>query len=105
MLGNVGEWVINPDGHSVVIGGSYIDEAEDVACDKVKTQKPNWNITDPQNPKSRWWLSDAWFVGFGSCVIPNAEVSISVSEEARRTLASWARRRKLKISRLIHRHS
>jgi formylglycine-generating enzyme required for sulfatase activity len=64
MLGNVGEWVINPDGNSVVIGGSYVDEAEDVACDKVKTQKPNWNITDPQNPKSRWWLSDAWFVGF-----------------------------------------
>lgn len=64
MLGNVGEWVINPDGNSVVIGGSYVDEAEDVACDKVKTQKPNWNTTDPQNPKSRWWLSDAWFVGF-----------------------------------------
>jgi formylglycine-generating enzyme required for sulfatase activity len=64
MLGNVGEWVINPDGNSLVIGGSYVDDAADVGCSKIKTQKPNWNVTDPQNPKSRWWLSDAWFVGF-----------------------------------------
>jgi formylglycine-generating enzyme required for sulfatase activity len=64
MLGNAAEWVINPDGNSVVIGGSYVDEAEDVTCSKVQTQKPSWNETDPQNPKSRWWLSDAWFVGF-----------------------------------------
>jgi hypothetical protein len=64
MLGNVGEWVINPDGNPVVMGGSYADEAEDVTCSKVQTQKSSWNVTDPQNPKSRWWLSDAWFVGF-----------------------------------------
>jgi len=27
-------------------------------------QTPEWNMTDPQYPKSRWWLSDAPFVGF-----------------------------------------
>ncbi|HTL31262.1 MAG TPA: SUMF1/EgtB/PvdO family nonheme iron enzyme [Tepidisphaeraceae bacterium] len=64
MLGNVGEWVINVDGNPVVMGGSYTDESEEVGPSKFKTQKESWNVTDPQNPKSRWWLSDAWFVGF-----------------------------------------
>ena len=27
-------------------------------------QTPLWNITDPQMPKSTWWLSDCNFVGF-----------------------------------------
>jgi len=27
-------------------------------------QTSAWNETDPQFPKSRWWLADAPFVGF-----------------------------------------
>jgi hypothetical protein len=26
--------------------------------------QPEWNKRDPQVPKSRWWLTDAAFVGF-----------------------------------------
>ena len=29
-----------------------------------RVQDASWNETDPQLPKSRWWLSDAPFVGF-----------------------------------------
>ena len=29
-----------------------------------------WNLTDPQFPKSRWWLADAPFVGFRIVLLP-----------------------------------
>jgi formylglycine-generating enzyme required for sulfatase activity len=64
MLGNVGEWVAGADGDPVVKGGSFDDEAQDVSCAARRKQTPAWNATDPQLPKSRWWLPDAPFVGF-----------------------------------------
>lgn len=63
MLGNVGEWVVGVDGEPVLMGGSFIDSANQLGCDVGKTQTPDWNMTDPQLPKSPWWLSDAPFVG------------------------------------------
>ena len=68
MLGNVAEYVTvptdPPDAKPVACGGSYDDEAKDVTPTARKRQDPTWNSTDPQNPKSRWWLSDGPFVGF-----------------------------------------
>ncbi len=64
MLGNVAEWVTGMDGNPVVKGGSFLDAAADVHCGARKRQTPAWNATDPQLPKSRWWLPDAPFVGF-----------------------------------------
>jgi formylglycine-generating enzyme required for sulfatase activity len=64
MLGNVAEWVISGNGAPVVKGGSFQDDTEDVGCGARKEQKGEWNMTDPQLPRSRWWLSDAPFVGF-----------------------------------------
>jgi formylglycine-generating enzyme required for sulfatase activity len=64
MLGNVAEWVPGADGEPVIKGGSYDDEAKDVSCAARKKQTASWNATDPQLPKSRWWLPDAPFVGF-----------------------------------------
>ncbi|MDP9347938.1 MAG: formylglycine-generating enzyme family protein [Gemmatimonadota bacterium] len=64
LLGNVAEWVIGVDGEPVARGGSFQDEAEDVHCGAKKKQTTAWNATDPQLPKSRWWLPDAPFVGF-----------------------------------------
>jgi formylglycine-generating enzyme required for sulfatase activity len=64
MLGNVAEWVPGADGTPVVKGGSFDDEAEDVGCGARRKQTAAWNATDPQLPKSRWWLPDAPFVGF-----------------------------------------
>jgi formylglycine-generating enzyme len=49
----------------VVRGGSYRSEAADVrsaARDYTRTQ--DWLRTDPQMPKSIWWYSDAFHVGF-----------------------------------------
>lgn len=64
MIGNVGEWVMAEDGSRIIVGGSYADAAADCGCDASKKQSYTWNESDPQIPKSRWWLADAPFVGF-----------------------------------------
>jgi formylglycine-generating enzyme required for sulfatase activity len=64
MLGNVMEWCQGLDGKPVACGGSFRDPAEKVHPGARERQTPDWNMTDPQYPKSRWWLSDAPFVGF-----------------------------------------
>ena len=49
----------------VVRGGSYRSDAKDIRSasrDFSRTQE--WLKTDPQIPKSRWWYSDAFHVGF-----------------------------------------
>src|SRR5690606_5898353 len=62
MLGNAAEWVQTNDGQYVVKGGSYRDEPTAVTCQARRVQTKAWNMTDPQLPKSPWWLSDAPFV-------------------------------------------
>ena len=64
LLGNVTEWCRAPDGSHVARGGSWQTRALDVGCDTREVQVPAWNATDPQIPKSQWWLADAAFVGF-----------------------------------------
>lgn len=64
MHGNVAEWVTGRDGKSVTKGGSYRDDAEGLKCTARREQAPSWNASDPQVPKSSWWLSDGPFVGF-----------------------------------------
>ena len=64
MLGNAMEWVTGNDGKPVACGGGYEDKAEDCTCASRQHQTDDWNSTDPQNPKSKWWLSDAPFVSF-----------------------------------------
>ena len=62
LLGNAGEWCAGEKG-PVLCGGTYDDKAKDVHCGAQKTQDETWNSTDPQDPKSSWWLSDGRFVG------------------------------------------
>lgn len=63
-LGNAAEWVIGHDGKPVTKGGSFKDDAAELEItDRVK-QSPAWNASDPQIPKSKWWLADCSFVGF-----------------------------------------
>lgn len=64
LLGNAAEWVVLADGSAVVRGGSYRDPPEHVRADARAPQTDSWNESDPQIPKSRWWLSDGPFVGF-----------------------------------------
>ncbi|MFN0054829.1 MAG: formylglycine-generating enzyme family protein [Planctomycetales bacterium] len=83
MLGNVSEWCLEQyfeDAYSkharnpfflvekeypqVVRGGNW--EAEAAACRSAVRDysKPEWKVQDPQFPKSRWFHTDALFVGF-----------------------------------------
>ena len=64
LFGNAAEWVSTRDGALVVRGGSFRDAADDVGPSARVGQADAWTERDPQLPKSRWWLSDAPFVGF-----------------------------------------
>lgn len=48
----------------VVRGGSYKDTAEECRCTDRNHSTAAWKRVDPQIPKSRWWHTNAFFVGF-----------------------------------------
>jgi formylglycine-generating enzyme required for sulfatase activity len=58
MLGNAMEWCVGLDGKPVAKGGSYRTTAAALDSNTRNLQTPAWNVTDPQDPKSTWWLSD-----------------------------------------------
>jgi formylglycine-generating enzyme required for sulfatase activity len=64
--GNVSEWCRNGPGEDdfVLMGACYNDGPESVTCSTRKTPDAAWNDTDPQIPRSVWWLADAPFAGF-----------------------------------------
>lgn len=83
MHGNVWEWCL--DGYTstlpwqttadpwirakqryprVARGGSWYDLADDARSARRLFSHPNWNLQDPQNPQSLWWLVDAEWLGF-----------------------------------------
>lgn len=64
MHGNVAEWVFTDAGRRVAMGGSFAEAADAVAAGARAIQDRSWNRSDPNIPKSLWWLSDAPFVGF-----------------------------------------
>jgi formylglycine-generating enzyme required for sulfatase activity len=64
LFGNVAEWTSAGNGRFVTRGGSFRDPASSLGPAARAAQDAAWNQTDPQLPKSRWWLSDGPFVGF-----------------------------------------
>ena len=70
LLGNAGEWVTGNDGTPWLRGGSYLTRLDSLSALTRERQQPSWNQTDPQDPKSRWWLSDGSFAGFRLVRIP-----------------------------------
>lgn len=56
--------------HSVR-GGSYYDDAEYLRSAARLGSSENWKMRDPQFPKSKWWNTDAQFVGFRIVRDPN----------------------------------
>ena len=49
----------------VVRGGSYSSDAKDLrAASRDYSRTEEWLKTDPQSPKSMWWLSDCTKIGF-----------------------------------------
>jgi sulfatase modifying factor 1 len=76
MHGNVAEWVNGRDGSPVVKGGSYRSDMEMLKASARQLETNAWNASDPQIPKSQWWLADAPFVGFRVvCEVRNVETS------------------------------
>ncbi|MHC4993092.1 MAG: formylglycine-generating enzyme family protein [Planctomycetota bacterium] len=64
LFGNASEWCTGVDGQPVTLGGCYRDDAANVGCAARVPPKDAWNASDPQIPKSIWWLADGGFVGF-----------------------------------------
>lgn len=64
VFGNAAEWVTAGERDRIVAGGSWRDKKATVNFGFRARQTPDWNRSDPQNPKSRWWLADASHVGF-----------------------------------------
>ncbi|MFI5379136.1 MAG: formylglycine-generating enzyme family protein [Tepidisphaerales bacterium] len=68
MFGNVAEWVLEPGEDALInpvaAGGSWKTKLEDLSPSYRQKQMKSWNVRDPQDPKSKWWLSDGKFVGF-----------------------------------------
>ena len=62
VFGNVGEWAIDLEGKEVLCGPTLDDTEMDPTIRRYWHK--SWQETDPQLPKSRWWLSDGYFVGF-----------------------------------------
>jgi formylglycine-generating enzyme required for sulfatase activity len=62
--------LVNPKGPAsgterVIRGGSYKSDASQVrAAYREPAQTETWLRTDPQSPKSIWWYSDCFYVGF-----------------------------------------
>jgi formylglycine-generating enzyme required for sulfatase activity len=64
MIGNAAEWCTGSAGTPAVRGGSFHDKPGNIGGFSRAIYSPSWQADDPQIPKSRWWLSDADFVGF-----------------------------------------
>ena len=62
--GNASEWTLALDGTYVAKGGSFKEKAEAQAIGARRPYDASLNATDPQVPKSVWWLADGGFVGF-----------------------------------------
>lgn len=84
MSGNVSEWVMDqydPEFYArsesvdpwnkptslyprVVRGGSWRDAPDNCRCAVRKGSKSRWKMKDPQIPKSNWWHTNIFYVGF-----------------------------------------
>lgn len=62
--GNAAEWVISDSRKPIAYGGGYRDPIESSTLGSYQRQNSSWNQSDPQIPKSQWWLADCSWVGF-----------------------------------------
>jgi hypothetical protein len=63
LWGNAAEWVSDGKGGFAILGGSYREDKIDPAAMDPIPETTDWNESDPQFPKSIWWLVDGPFIG------------------------------------------
>lgn len=69
-MSRVGRTVVNPWEKQVmsypiaIRGGSWRDEKKELRSSARNHSIKNWKTRDPQIPKSKWWFTDAPFLGF-----------------------------------------
>lgn len=69
-MDRIGKTIINPWEKQVmsypiaIRGGSWRDEESQLRSSARYHSIKNWKTRDPQIPKSKWWFTDAPFVGF-----------------------------------------
>jgi formylglycine-generating enzyme required for sulfatase activity len=64
VLGNAAEWTTSTAGTGVARGGSFREAADAVTPLARRLDDKSLNRTDPQIPRSVWWLADGGFIGF-----------------------------------------
>lgn len=62
--GNAAEWVMTDTRKPYAMGGGFRDTPADSTARSTQRQVSSWNLSDPQIPKSQWWLADCSWVGF-----------------------------------------
>lgn len=78
LLGNAAEWCATEDEKGALMGGSYLDPTEKVVAGAPLPYDRAWNRSDPQFPKSVWWLADGGFIGIRVvCEIPSPPGGVS----------------------------
>jgi formylglycine-generating enzyme required for sulfatase activity len=69
MYGNIAEWTLHDSPNKLnkskaIKGGSFIHSATQATSEASLQEQKKWKERDPQFPKSKWWFTDAPFVGF-----------------------------------------
>ncbi len=76
LLGNMMEYGLEfekPVEYAPVLkGGAWNGAEADLDPARRATVREEWYQTDPNRPRSTWWLSDAFFVGFRVVRVPDA---------------------------------
>lgn len=72
MLGNAGEWAKGLDNKWVIKGGSFVADANAMRPEARLVNTGALNASDPNIPKSKWWLTEGGFVGFRVVCEPDA---------------------------------
>ena len=72
LYGNASEWCTTKDGAPLTMGGTFRDKPDAIGCAAATPPSPDWNASDPQIPKSVWWLADGGFVGFRVVCVPSS---------------------------------
>jgi len=76
LAGNVAEWAIDEQGAPVLMGGSYTDGLSGCSCGRRRPDDKAWNASDPNLPKSVWWLADGGSIGFRVvCEVPDEQAA------------------------------